>query len=189
MTIQAQHATRRRFTVDDYYAMADAGIFDHDERVELIEGEIVEMAPIGNRHVSCVFILDKRFNSVIGDRAIVSVQSPVRIDEHSEPEPDVMLLKWRDDYYVSTTRVPADVLLLIEVSDTTLLYDRNVKLPIYARAGIPEVWIVDLQSRRLEIFSQPSSDGYALSRVLSSGDTISPVAFSDLSFAVDDILP
>jgi Uma2 family endonuclease len=111
------------------------------------------------------------------------------MDEFSEPEPDLMLLAMQDDYYASAHPGPDDVLLLIEVSDTTLLYDRNVKLPLYARAGIPEVWIVDLQSGQLEVFTEPSSEGYASSRNFGSGDSVSPAAFDDISLAVDDIIP
>ena len=189
MTIQVLHVTHYRFTVDKYYAMADAGILKDNARVELIEGEIVEMAPIGNRHASCVDRLVDLLTLLTRQQAITRVQNPVHINEYSTVEPDLMLLNRRDDFYVSGRPRPSDVLLLVEVSDATLLYDRNVKLPIYAEAGIVEVWIVDLQSMQLEIFWQPSSDGYALSRILSSGDSVSPVAFPDVSLAVDDILP
>ena len=189
MITQAQRPTLRLFTVDDYYAMADAGILGHDERVELIEGEIVEMAPIGNRHASCVGRLILLMSQALNKLAIVRVQNPVRIDEYSEVQPDLMLLVWQDDFYASGHPGPSDVLLLIEVSDTTLLYDRNVKLPIYARAGIPEVWIVDLQSGQLEAFTQPSSEGYGSSKTLNAGDSISPSAFTDISLAVSDIIP
>jgi len=189
MTTQIQHVTHYRFTVADYHAMADAGILKENARVELVQGEIVEMAPIGSRHLSCVVRLDRRLNSLLGDRAVVSAQHPVRMDESSEPEPDVVLLQWRDDIYADHLPIANDVLLLIEVSDTTLLYDRNVKLPLYASAGIPEVWIVDLQSGQLEVFTEPSSEGYASSRTLGPGDSVSPSAFDDISLAVDDIIP
>ena len=189
MTTQVQHATHRRFTVDEYYAMVDVGILTEGDRVELVHGEIIEMAPIGSRHLSCVIRLDRRLNSLLGDRAIVSAQNPVRMDDYSEPEPDLALLRWRDDIYASHRPASGDVLLLIEVSDTTLLYDRNVKLSLYARTGIPEVWIIDLHSRQLEVFTHPSSEGYASSRTLSSGDSVSPSAFADISLAVDDIIP
>jgi Uma2 family endonuclease len=189
MTTQIQHVTHYRFTVDDYHAMADAGILKENARVELVQGEIVEMAPMGDRHVSCVFRLTHKLATALDQRAIVSVQCSLRIDEYSEPEPDAMLLQWRDDYYASSRRAPADVLLIIELSDTTLLYDRNVKLPLYANAGIPEVWIVDLQSGQLEVFTEPSSEGYASSRTLGSGDSVSPSAFGDISLSVNEIIP
>jgi Uma2 family endonuclease len=189
MTAQIQHVTHYRFTVDDYHAMADAGILKENARVELVQGEIIEMAPIGNRHAACVDRLVDLLTYHTRQSAITRVQNPVRIDDHSEVEPDLMLLVRRDDFYASGPPRPNDVLLLIEVSDTTLLYDRNVKLLIYARAGIPEVWIVDLQSGQLEVFFEPSSEGYASSRTFGSGDSVSPSAFADISLAVNEIIP
>ena len=137
-----QQLTRWRFTVHDYHRMGEAGILHEDDRVELIEGELVEMAAIGTRHFSCVNGLTRMLVRGVGDEAIVSVQNPVRLDEHSEPQPDLTVLRMRD--YRESLPVPEDVLLLIEVSDPTLAYDRGVKLPLYARSGIREVWIVDL---------------------------------------------
>jgi Uma2 family endonuclease len=133
---------RRRFTVHDYHRMGEAGILHEDDRVELIEGELVEMTAIGTRHFSCVNRLNRLLVMHVGDDAIVSVQNPVRLNEYNEPQPDLTVIRPRD--YLESLPKPEDVLLLIEVSDTTLAYDRGVKLPLYARAGIREVWIVDL---------------------------------------------
>jgi len=121
---------------------------------------------------------------------IISIwyQNPLRVDENTVVQPDVMLLVRRDDYYVSKTPEPNNVLLLVEISDTTLLHDRNVKLPIYAHSGIPEVWIVDLQSEQIEVFTEPTSQDYVSSRIFSSGNVVSPSAFPDISMAVDDII-
>jgi Uma2 family endonuclease len=157
---KTHEVTRRRFTVHDYHRMGEAGILHEDDRVELIEGEIVEMAAIGTRHFSCVNGLTRLLVRGVGDEAIVSVQNPVRLDEHNEPQPDLTVLRVRD--YRESLPVPEDVLLLIEVSDTTLRYDRGVKLPLYARAGIREVCILDLPSvsgggKRSRLSPSPSS--------------------------------
>ncbi len=153
-----QQIVRRRFTVHDYHRMGEAGILHEDDRVELIEGEIVEMAAIGTRHFSCVNRLNRLLVRSVGDDAIVSVQNPVRLNEHTEPQPDLAVIRPRD--YRESLPTPEDVLVLIEVSDTTLAYDRNVKLPLYARASIPEVWIADLTNETLERHTGPSENAY-----------------------------
>src|SRR5436190_15615228 len=131
---------RRRFTLDEYHRMGKTGILSEDDRVELIEGEIIEMSPIGSRHAACV----DRFNELIARlrlNIIVRVQSSIQLDDYSQPQPDLALLRRRDDFYSSSLPRPADVLLVIEVADTTLEYDRFVKLPLSAHAGIPEAWL------------------------------------------------
>lgn len=150
---------RRRFTVDEYRRMAEAGIFSEGDRVELIEGEIVEMTPIGRRHFFCVTTLTHLLVNGVGDRALVSIQNSFRLSGRSEPEPDVAVLRRRPDYR-SVDVGPDDVVLLIEVADTSLEYDREVKLPVYAQAGIPGVWIVDLSGERVEVYRRPGRDGY-----------------------------
>jgi Uma2 family endonuclease len=178
--------TRRRFTVHDYHRMGEAGILHEDDRVELIEGEIVEMAAIGTRHFTCVNGLTRLLVRGVGDAAIVSVQNPVRLDEHTEPQPDLAVLQTRD-YRESLPR-PEDVLLLIEVSDTTLSYDRNVKLPLYARAGIPEVWIVDLAGETVEHYTGPSEDSYRHVERVRRGEEIRSAALPEPAFRVDAVL-
>ena len=135
--------SRRRFTVAEYYAMADAGILAPDERVELLDGDVIAMPPINEWHASRVGRFTNTLPAQFQGQAIVWIQNPVRLDDASEPEPDIMLLRWRDDFYEGGHPGPADVLLLIEVSDTTVDYDRGAKLAAYAAAGIPEVWIVE----------------------------------------------
>ena len=144
MTTQIQRLTQHRFTVDEYYATAYAGIPKENARVELIQGEIVEMGPLGNRHAACVDRLVDLLTLLTRKPAITRVQNPVHINDYSTVEPDLMLLVRRDEFYVSDRPSSSDVLLLVEVSDTILQYDRNVKFPIYANAGIVEVWIADL---------------------------------------------
>ncbi len=158
METKAQEVTRRLFTVHDYHRMAEAGILHEDDRVELIEGELVEMAAIGSRHFTCVNTLTHLLVRSLGDEYIVSVQNPVRLDERSEPEPDLTVLRARD--YRDSLPGPEDVLFLIEVSDTTLSYDRNVKLPLYARSGISEVWVADLAGETVERHTGPSGEIY-----------------------------
>jgi Uma2 family endonuclease len=154
--------------------------------VELIEGQIVEMAAIGTRHFACVNQLNRLLVRGVGDAAIVSVQNPVRLDEHTEPQPDLTVLRVRD--YRESLPMPEDVLLLIEVSDTTLSYDRGVKLPLYARAGIREVWIVDLAGETIERHTDSSGDGYRSLGQTRRGETIESVALPELSFPVDAVL-
>jgi Uma2 family endonuclease len=183
---KTQEVTRRRFTVHDYHRMGEAGILHEDDRVELIEGEIVEMAAIGTRHFACVNQLTRSLVREVGDAAIVSVQNPVRLDEHTEPQPDLTVLRARD--YRESLPMPEDVLLLIEVSDTTLAYDRGVKLPLYSRAGIQEVWMVDVSHEVIERHTDPSGDGYQGIERTRRGGTIESVALPELTLSVDTVL-
>ncbi len=178
---------RRRFTVDDYYRMAEAGVLREDDRVELIEGEIVEMSPIGIRHAGCVNRLTRIFFEAVGDRASIAVQNPVRVSDISEPQPDLIIATRRDDDYSSAHPRPEDVLLLIEAGDASLPVDRNVKAPLYAVAGIIEYWIVDFQHGMLEVFRDPAASGYQVVQRLSRGETVRPIAFPDVTIAVEDI--
>ena len=143
---------RHRITVHDYHRMAEVGVLAPDARVELIEGEIIDMAPIGKDHQSVVDQLTRTLVRAVGDRAIVRVQGSIRLSQWSEPEPDLVLLAPRADFYRSEFALGTDTLLVIEVSDTTLRYDRDVKVPLYARHGVPEVWIVDVQNDALLVY-------------------------------------
>ncbi len=163
---------RRLFTVDDYHAMARAGILGEDDRVELIEGEIVVVSPVGSRHAACVDILAELLIRAADHRTAIRVQSPVHLDESTEPAPDVCVLVRRDDAYSESLPQPEDVLLIIEVSDTTLDYDRRVKAQLYARHGIRQFWLVDLGSRTIEVHSVPGPEGYGERSVHDSGDRL-----------------
>lgn len=151
---------RHRLTVADYHRMGQAGVFSVDHRVELIEGEIVDMAPIGSLHAGTVTYLIHVLRAALGDQAMVAAQNPVYLDRHSEPQPDIAVLKPRADFYRGSHPRPADVLLIIEVADSTLRYDCEVKAPIYARHGIPELWSVDLENRALLVYREPVETGY-----------------------------
>ena len=181
---------KRLFTRKEYHAMGNAGIFAPNERVELLKGEIITMSPAGDRHSACIVRLNRVFAGLnIANRTLVSVQSPVVTSPTSEPEPDFMLLTFRDDLYDFGKPRPQDVLLLIEVADSSLDYDRGIKLPYYASLGIPEVWIANLRDDRIEAHTEPTPQGYRVSRIYRPGDTISPTAFPDIEIAVNDIIP
>ena len=154
--------TRHRLNVDDYHRMAETGILGEDDRVELIDGELIDMAPIGQDHAGTVDVLTRALVMACGERAIVRVRNPLRLDRLNEPQPDVAILRPREDFYRrGEPPGPADVLLVVEVADSSLRYDRRVKLPLYARAGIGEVWIVDLRRRVVDVHRTPAGDGYA----------------------------
>jgi Uma2 family endonuclease len=179
---------RWRFTVDDYYRMAEVGILTEDDRVELLDGEIIEMSPIGSDHGGHVKRLNALFTSRLGARVVVGVQDPVRLSRHSEPQPDITLLRPRADFYARAHPGPADVLLLVEVADSSVETDRRIKMPLYARAGISEVWLLDLTTDRVETYREPAEDGYRQIRALVRGQAIAPQTFSDLALTVDDLL-
>jgi len=163
----------RRFTSDEVQAMLEAGILHEDDPLELINGQLVVMSPINDPHIVCInrlnTIFSKRLVTHEIDGVVVSVQNPVRIDEHNEPEPDVVLSTALDG-----APRPENVLLLVEVSDTTLAYDRDVKRPLYARAGIPEVWILDLEARHIEVHREPDNDVYRTRHLAGLDDTVTP---------------
>lgn len=161
MSAEAHELPRKhRLRVQDFHRMGEAGIFDEDSRVELIEGEIIDMTPIGTIHAGAVNRLSNIIKLAVGSAAIVSTQNPIVLGERSEPEPDIALLKPRHDFYSTAHPRAEDVLLLIEVAESSLRYERDVKIPLYARQGVPEVWLVDLQGHQLIIHRTPSQGIY-----------------------------
>ena len=184
----AVQVSRRRFSVGEYYLMAKAGILHEDDRVELIEGEIVEMAAVSSRHAAGVKRLNLLFAPYAGQRFLVGVQDPVRLDEHSEPQPDIALLRLRPDFYANAHPGPEDVLLLIEVAVTSEEYDRQVKVPLYARFGILEVWLVDLEGERIEVYREHSPQGYRHVRTVLGDEHLAPEALPGLELTARDIL-
>jgi Uma2 family endonuclease len=179
---------RRLFTADEYHRIAEAGVLGEDDRVELVDGEIVEMTPIGSPHAACVDRLTFLLQQAVAGRGIVRVQGPIRLDAHSEPQPDISILRPRADFYASAHPTPTDVLLVVEVADSSLRYDRDVKVPLYARTGIAETWLVDLSNERVEIFSQPGPHGYQASRQARRGERIASHVLQDITLRVDEIL-
>ena len=185
MSVQIQ---RRLFTVQEYHLMGEAGILGEDDWVELIEGEIVQMAAIGTRHASSVKRLIAVFSDLDRRKAIMGAQDPIQLTERTEPQPDVVLLQPRADYYATAHPVPSEVLLLVEVADSTVDNDRNIKVPIYARSGIQEVWLVDLVENCLEVYRQPGPNGYSLMLKFWRGQQVAPLAFPEFEVSVDFIL-
>jgi Uma2 family endonuclease len=179
---------RWHFNVEQYYRLAEAGVLKPDDRVELIEGEIIRMSPIGSSHAACLRGLDIAFGELFGRLYLVSIQSPVRLDDFSEPEPDLALLKPREDLYAERHPHPEDVLLIIEVADTTLLTDRNVKIPLYARFGIPESWLVNLQEKVIEVYHDPTDGHYRQSLKFKRGDVLTSPTVPNLALKVDDLI-
>lgn len=179
---------KRRFSVDEYYRLAQAGILTADERLELLDGEVIELSAISSHDAACVRRLNAFLSRLFRDKVIVSVRHPVHLDEFSEPQPDVALLRWREDFYAESHPTPPDVLVVIEVADTSVEYDRKRKLPLYARAGIPEFWLANLPEDRFEIHTEPRGDEYQSVSVVRSSETINSEAVAGLSVNVSDIL-
>ena len=175
-----------RFNVNEYHRMGEVGLLDEDSRVELIEGELIEMSPIGIRHAWRVTQLTQLFIVRLAGRAHVSPQNPIRLNFFTEPQPDFVLL--RPDFDGSRIPTPEDTLLLVEVSDTTLRYDRDRKAPLYSEAGVPETWIANISGDRLLVFREPGPEGYRLVQEFSRGQKVSPLALPDVAFTVDELL-
>ena len=184
MPVQAKH----RFTTADYYRMAETGVIAPNARVELLDGEIIDMSPIGPFHGSVTKYLLNYLTEHAQHRWLVTAQDPVHLDDHSEPQPDVMLVKRASDFYRKRHPGPQDVFLLIEVADNTLAYDREPKLPAYGRSGIPEVWIANLDERVVEVYREPNSSGYGSSVMLRHGDSARPLLFPDIAVRVGELL-
>jgi Uma2 family endonuclease len=181
-------ATPHRFDVDDYHRMAAAGILSPKDRVELIEGEIVDMAPIGSEHNGTTDFLSSLVARAFADGKVhVRVQGSLRLDRHNEPQPDLMILRPRADFYRSGHPTAADVLLLVEVADSSLAYDRGPKLALYARHGVPEVWLIDLVGHAVEVCREPGPEGYAERCRLSDGLAI-PTLIPELAIDVAALL-
>jgi Uma2 family endonuclease len=171
---------RHPVTAEEFLRMDRAGVFAPEARLELIQGEIVEMAPIGSPHAGRVNTLTRLFVQRAANRAVVSVQGPVIVSERSIPQPDLALLKLRADDYCDSNPTASEVLLAVEVADTTLAFDLGTKVPLYARAGIPEVWVVDVNERAIRVFRGPSASGYRTSFTAAGAERISADALPDV---------
>jgi len=189
VAIMPDSILNRRFTVDEYYIMARSGILREDERVELIEGEIIQLPPIGSRHMAGVNQIVACFHRDLPpERAMVITQRPIRLDIYNEPEPDVALLKPRAGFYENQIPGPTDVCLIVEVSDLSLEYDREVKVPLYARFGIPEVWLANVENLTVTVFRTPSPTGYEERQTVRPGQTVSPLEFPEIALAVQKMI-
>jgi Uma2 family endonuclease len=188
MAADPKIATRWRFTVDQYEQMGRAGILTEDDRTELLDGEIYTMSPIGPRHAGVVDAITERLYAQALGRVTIRVQNPLRLPPRSEPQPDIVVARRRRDYYAAAHPSAKDTLLVIEVADTALATDRAIKLPIYARQGIVEVWIVDLTAEKVHIHSDPADGAYRVTRTLGPDDTLVPTAVADVRVPVSEIL-
>ncbi|MDN5870999.1 MAG: Uma2 family endonuclease [Nitrococcus sp.] len=187
--IPVEARERRRFTVAEYHRMGVAGILADNERVELVAGELLTMAPIGPRHATCVNLLVQLLSRSVGGKVVVSPQNALVLSENSELYPDIALLRGRPERYADAHPRPDDVLLVIEVADTSLHHDREVKAPLYATAGIVELWIVDLTGGSVEVLREPNHGRYGFTRHFSAGGALTPLALPRTRFAVADVLP
>jgi len=179
---------KRLLSVAEYHKMAEVGILSRKDKVELILGEIFYRSPIGSKHQATIDRLNRIFSRIFSDQTILRIQGPVQLENHSEPEPDLLLLKPKEDFYASQHPQAKDVLLLIEVADSSAAFDREVKLPLYAQAGIPEYWIIDLNLHQIEVYHSPEGNTYHSKTILSAADKVSCLAFPTSEFPVSDLI-
>lgn len=184
----AQQLPKRWITVMEYEDMFKNGIFRQDERLELIEGEIFAMSPIGHLHARCTKFLNAFLTVMFAGRFIVSVQDPVVLGDYSEPQPDVAVLQWRSDFYGQAHPRPQDILLAIEVSDTTVSFDRKIKIPTYSKADIPETWLVNIPAERIEVYAEPVNGEYSIIKYYQRGEDAQSHTIAELKISVDEIL-
>ena len=193
-TIPRTAPRRHRLTVSDFHRMGEAGIFAAGDRVELIDGEVIDMSPIGALHAAIVALLTASLCRSVGSGVIVRCQNPIRLDDSSEPEPDIALLRPRADGYMSAHPGPEDVLVVIEVADTSLAYDLGVKVPLYARHGIPEAWVIDAATRQTRVFREPSAEGYRRELLVGPEETLASAVLTEdagaaVSVTLSHLLP
>jgi Uma2 family endonuclease len=185
----AVEIARRLFNVHEYHKMVDAGVLCEDDRVELIRGEILEMSPIGPRHSAAVLRALNTVLRIVGDHAIVGCQGSIRLDEYDEPQPDIYLLRLKEDFYASGHAGPKDMLLIVEMADSSLEYDQSVKVQLYAETGIEEYWIADIRNDRIVTYSDRTDRGYQTERVFQRGSTLTPKLLPDCPIPADALLP
>ena len=177
----------RKFSRRDFARMLESGILSEDDRVELIDGEVRQMCPVGSRHVAIVNRLNAILTSQLSDRAIVSVQNPVTLDDFSEPQPDLVVLRPRDDFYMDSLAGPEDTWLVIEVADSSLEYDRDEKIPRFAQRRIPEAWLVDINGQMVVRYADPGGDGYQDAREFAAGMELRSIEIQGLRVSIDTL--
>ncbi len=183
-----QQLRKRLISIQEYHKMAAVGILSHRDKVELIQGEILHMSPIGSKHQSIVDKLSRILNRLLLDEAIVRVQGPIQIKDWSEPEPDLLLLRPKVDFYADQHPEPKDTLLLIEVANSSLEYDKTIKLPLYAEASIQTYWIINIPNQQIEVYQNPDGNIYKSMFIFKGSDDIPVGHFSDCVISVNDIL-
>lgn len=180
--------TRHKFSTDDYHQMIEIGILTEDDRVELINGEIIKMAAVGSHHSACTKKSHTFFQRKLGEKVLVSVQDSIALEDGTEPEPDIALLVPRADFYAKGHPTPKDIFLVLEISDSSLLYDKEVKVVSYAKAGILETLLLDLTSQQLFVYREPTTNGYKTMLVLQGQRTVNLLAFPDVAVSMNDLL-
>lgn len=178
----------KRFRVEEFRKMTEIGILPEESGWEIIDGYLIDKMTIGSKHASIVKRLNKILTNLVGNQAVISIQDPIHINDYNEPEPDVALLAPRKDFYSKSHPMPTDVLLLIEVSDSTIEYDREVKKMLYAEAEIQEFWLINLKNNTVEVYSQPKNGSYYSTRILEAGETIKLTTIENLQLSVEEIL-
>jgi Uma2 family endonuclease len=178
----------KRFRVEDFRRMTEVGILPEESGWEIIDGFLIDKMTIGSRHASTVKRMNRKLMRLLGDNAIISVQDPIHIDDYNEPEPDIALLKPREDFYAESHPAPQDVLLLVEVSDSTVEYDREIKKSIYAKAEIAEFWLVNLKESTIECYTQPKNGNYRLAQIFETGEMVQSKTIENLKLKVKEIL-
>lgn len=189
MSASLDHPHRHPISAEEYLRMDAAGVFAPEARLELIEGEIIEMAPINAPHAGRVMQLDKLLQQRAGERALVLAQGPIRISGLSIPQPDIALLRPRPDFYTTSLPTAQDVFLVIEVADTSRTFDLRTKVPLYARCGVPEAWIVDIQERSVHVFRNPAETGFRTAFVAREGARVECAALPEAAIEVDELFP
>lgn len=184
----SRQLAKRWISADEYERMGEAGIFHPDDRLELIEGEIYEMSPIGSPHAACVSFLTDVLSAFAAGKFMVRVQNPIRLNDFSEPQPDLALVRRREDYYRGGHPTPADVLLVVEVADSTVETDRKVKVPLYAQAGVAEAWVVNIPEGQLEIYAEPAGGAYQFKQVYKRGEEARSHTLPQLKLGVAELL-
>jgi len=179
---------RKRFRVEDFRRMTEVGILPEESGWEIIDGFLIDKMSIGSKHAGIVNILNRKLLVLLGDRAVVSVQNPVHVDDYNEPEPDIALLKPREDFYTKKLPTPNEVLLVIEVSDSTVEYDRETKKLLYARAEIEEFWLINLKENTVECYFSPKNGNYRLAQILEAGEKVESKTIENLTLKVEEIL-
>lgn len=182
----ATEVIKRLLNVEEYYKMAEAGILKPEDRVELIHGEIYEMSPIGSKHGSTVKRLNQLLNRIFNTQVIIGVQDPVRLNDNNEPEPDLSILKYQLDFYAGSHPTPKDVIAIIEVADSSLNHDMEVKKPLYASFAIPEYWVIDIDAELVQVFKNPAGNDYLNRKTYHKGDS---VQFLEKAIYINDIFP
>src|SRR5438034_6339599 len=185
----ATEISKRLFTVHDYHRMVDAGILREGDRVELIRGEVIRMSPINPPHNGTIHRANQSLGRIVGDRAIVGVQGSIRLDEYDEPQPDLYLLRPKADFYASGHAGPADIFLIIEVADSSLEYDQDIKMHLYAETRVPEYWVSDIRDERIIAYSDIQGNTYRTIREFQRGDTLKPQLLPECPIAAGLLLP